>query len=143
MRDGVCYTCIELARSTNPIPFEPVCGNKIEFPTSGKGLEWFDSSEPVKPKVYSVDLDNTLTIGSAWTCDECEALPPRQDAIDRVNSLAEKNFIVIHTARRHGLYQSTIRWLEANHVRYHAISMAKMPCDRLFDLDAVNKVEDL
>jgi histidinol phosphatase-like enzyme len=97
----------------------------------------------VRPLVYSVDLDGTLAIGSAWTCDECESLEPNQAAIDRVNELSEKHFIIIHTARRHGLYQSTVRWLEANHVRYHAVAFAKMPCDRLFDLDAINKVEDL
>jgi len=99
--------------------------------------------EVVRPKVYSVDLDNTLSIGSAWTSDECENLPPRQEAIDKINQLSEMHFIVIHTARRHGLYQSTVRWLEKNGVRYHAISMGKMPCDKLFDLDAINRVEDL
>ena len=116
----VCFECWKLAKSTDPIPYEMA-----------------------KPKVYSIDLDNTLSIGSAWTCDECETLPPRQDMIDKVNELSEMNFIVIHTARRHGLYQSTIKWLEANHVRYHAICMAKMPADKIVDIDVINRVEDL
>jgi uncharacterized HAD superfamily protein len=111
----------------DPIPYEPV----------------HYAENAYKPKVYSVDLDNTLSVGSAWTCDECETLPPRQDMIDKVNELSEMNFIVIHTARRHGLYQSTIKWLEANHVRYHAICMAKMPADKIVDIDVINRVEDL
>ena len=99
--------------------------------------------EIAKPKVYSVDLDNTLSVGSAWTCDECETLEPRLDVIEKINELAERNFIVIHTARRHGLYQSTIKWLEKNGVKYHAVRFEKMPCDQIFDLDAINRVEDL
>jgi hypothetical protein len=111
----------------DPIPYEPV----------------HYAENAYKPKVYSVDLDNTLSVGSAWTCDECETLEPRQDAIDKINELYEHNFIVIHTARRHGLYGSTIKWLERNGVRYHALRFEKMPCDIIFDLDAINKVEDL
>ena len=119
-RFHLCDDCLNIADSVDPIPYEPV-----------------------RPKVYSCDLDNTLSIGSAWTCDECETLEPRQDAIDKINELYEHNFIVIHTARRHGLYGSTIKWLERNGVRYHALRFEKMPCDIIFDLDAVNRVEDL
>lgn len=96
-----------------------------------------------KPKVYSVDLDNTLSIGSAWTCEDCENLEPRLDVIEKINELAEHNFVVIHTARRHSLYLPTIKWLEKHHVNYQALRFGKMPADIIFDLDAVNRVEDL
>jgi uncharacterized HAD superfamily protein len=96
-----------------------------------------------KPRVYSIDLDNTLSIGTAWTSDEALSLEPREEVIEKVNNLYHTNFIVIHTARRHELYPATVRWLEKNGVRYHAIRMEKMPSDVIVDLDVVTKVEDL
>lgn len=121
-KDGrrCCWSCWKLANSTEPIPYE--------IP---------------RPRVISVDLDGTLAEGTSWTCDECENAKPNQEAIDRVNQLAEHDFILIHTARRHGLYGSTIKWLRKNGVKFHAISMEKTPSDLIFDLDAVNRVEDL
>ena len=115
-----CSECWKLANSTEPIPYEIV-----------------------KPKVYSVDLDNTLTVGSAWTVDECENIEPREDAIRKINEIAEKNFVIIHTARRYTLARATMEWLDRNGVKYHAVRFGKMPCDVIFDLDAVNRVEDL
>jgi len=97
----------------------------------------------MKPKVYSIDIDNTLTVGSAWTEEECLTLEPRLDVIARVNELYGTNFIIIHTARRHELYLNTIKWLNKHNVRFHAVSFEKMPCDQIFDLDAINRLEDL
>jgi len=97
----------------------------------------------MKPKVYSVDIDGTLTKTSAWTEEECLTVEPRPDVIARVNELYGKNFIIIHTARRHELYHNTILWLKTHNVRYHAICMEKMPSDIILDLDAVNRLEDL
>lgn len=97
----------------------------------------------MKPMVFSIDIDGTLTHGSAWTEDECLNAKPNLEVIKRVNELSLINFIVIHTARRHELYLPTIEWLSRNNVRYHAVCFGKMPCDRLFDLDAVNNIEAL
>ena len=111
-----------------------------------KWEEYLDKPIPyeiVRPKVYSVDIDGTLTTDSCWTDDEVLNATPNQEVIDKVNELFQHNFIVVHTARRHELYQSTIKWLEKNGVRYHSTRFEKMPCDVIFDLDAVNRVEDL
>lgn len=97
----------------------------------------------MKPKVYSLDIDGTLTKTSAWTEEECLTVEPRLDVIKRINELFHFNFIIIHTARRHELYMSTIQWLQKHNVRYHAIRMEKMPADVIVDLDVINKLEDL
>lgn len=96
-----------------------------------------------KPRVYSVDIDGTLTKTSAWTEEQCLTVEPRPEVIAKINELSKTNFIVIHTARRHELYLATIQWLNTHGVRYHAISMGKMPCDVIFDLDAINDYQKL
>jgi uncharacterized HAD superfamily protein len=101
------------------------------------------SYELTKPRVYLVDIDGTLTKGCAWDDDSILSAEPNQEMIDKVNELHERNFIVIHTARRHERYLATVKWLAKNNVRYHAIRMEKCPGDLIVDLDAVNKVEDL
>lgn len=97
----------------------------------------------MKPKVYSIDIDGTLTKTTAWTAQDCLDAEPRLDVIERVNELYHHNFIIIHTARRHELYLNTIKWLNKHNVRFHAVSFEKMPCDQIFDLDAINRLEDL
>ena len=99
--------------------------------------------EPVRPKVYLVDVDGTLTKGCAWDDESIRNAEPNQEMIDKINQLHEKNFIVIHTARRHERYLATIDWLTKNGVRYHAIRMEKCPGDYIVDCDARKKVEDL
>lgn len=97
----------------------------------------------MKPKVYSIDVDGTLTLDSCWTDDEVLNAKPNKEAIEKVNELYQHNFIVLHTARRHELYYPTVLWAEKHGVRYHAVRFEKMPCDELFDLDAINRVGDL
>ncbi len=89
-------------------------------------------------KIYSIDIDGTLTKDTAWDAEGCLNAEPRTEAIKRVNELSLKNFIIIHTARRHELYLPTIEWLNKNNVRFHAVSFGKMPCDQIYDEDAIN-----
>lgn len=35
-----------------------------------------------KPKILNVDIDNTLTIGNAWTPEECLKAKPRPEIVD-------------------------------------------------------------
>jgi len=93
--------------------------------------------------VYSIDIDGTLTTESAWTEEECLTVKPNIQNIEKVNELYKKHFIVIHTARRHELYLNTIRWLEMNGVRYHAVRFEKMPADFIFDIDAITDADFL
>jgi hypothetical protein len=90
------------------------------------------------PKVYAIDVDGTLTIGDAWDYESCLMAKPRQEIIDYVNEIAKKNFIVIHTARRHNLYEATVEWLAIHGVTYHAIRMGKMPADYYLEDKAIN-----
>jgi uncharacterized HAD superfamily protein len=99
--------------------------------------------EIVKPRVYSVDIDGTLCSGVCWDDESIRNAEPKTDIIDKVNALHEKNFIVIHTARRHERYLATVDWLTKNGVRYHAICMEKMPSDKIIDLDVITKMEDI
>jgi hypothetical protein len=93
------------------------------------------------PKVYSIDVDGTLTTGTAWDYESCMMAKPRQEIIDYVNEVAKKNFVVIHTARRHHLYEATIEWLAIHGVKYHAIRMGKMPADKYIDNQAYRPEE--
>ena len=92
------------------------------------------------PKVYSIDIDGTLTVNTCWTGEEAEKAEPNQAMIDKVNELYMHNFIVIHTARRHELYHPTIKWLDKHGVRYHAVRFEKMPSNVIIDLDAINEI---
>lgn len=85
------------------------------------------------PQVFAVDLDGTLCYTSGWTEKDCLKAKPNKAMIKKVNELFEKNFIIIHTARRNNLYEPTIKWLEKNNVKYHAIKMEKMPCTKMLD----------
>ena len=93
----------------------------------------------MSPKVYCVDVDGTLTTDTCWTNGECLNATANQEMIAKVNGLYEKNFIIIHTARRHSLYQATINWLNWNDVKYHAVSFEKTPGIPV-DLDAINEI---
>ncbi len=92
-------------------------------------------------KVFLVDCDGTLTKSVCFTPEECENAEPRQDVIDKVNSLGCV-WVIIYTARRDELIPATIRWLRKHNVRYHAISNIKIPsCVGYIDDNAI-PVED-
>jgi len=93
--------------------------------------------------IYAIDIDNTLCVETCWTAEDCLNATPMKAEIDKVNELYNKHFIVIYTARKHHLYEATIRWLEKHGVKYSAIRMEKMPCDFYFDLDAINDTDKL
>jgi len=76
--------------------------------------------------VLAVDMDGVLCEGEYWGGGEPT---PIQENIDLVNDLSKSHFIVIHTARRHSMYEKTVRWLNKYGVDYHAIRMEKMPAD--------------
>ena len=83
-------------------------------------------------KMYCIDCDQTLTKEVCWTPEQCLNAEPRQDVIDRVNSL--KNvWIVVWTARTDELIPATIKWLRKHNVKYHAISNQKIPGDYYID----------
>jgi len=92
-------------------------------------------------KIIAVDMDGTLCEGEAYTEKECLAAVPREDIIEKVNELAQKEFIVILTARTDELLPATMQWLRLNGVRFNAISNNKMPADWYLDDKATN-VED-
>ena len=123
-----------------PIPFEPVHYAENAYMEDCAKL---DEAYKVKPRVYLIDIDGTLTKGCAWDDESILNSEPNLEMIKKVNELHERNFIVIHTARRHERYLATVEWLSKNNVRYHAIRMEKCPCDVIVDLDAVNDVSDL
>ena len=93
------------------------------------------------PQVIAVDLDKTLTLETAWHPEDVVKGQPNQKIIDWVNEQYKTNFIVIYTARRHSLYQETVKWLSAHNVSYHAIRMEKMPADRYVDDLAIRPEE--
>jgi len=87
--------------------------------------------------VIAVDLDKTLTTNTVWHTEDNEP-EPNKEMINTINELHKSNFIVIHTARRHELYELTIKWLNKHGVNYHSISMGKMAADVYIDDKSVN-----
>ncbi len=77
-------------------------------------------------KVILIDCDGTLTKGICWTPEDCLNAEPRQEVIDKVNSLSNM-WVIVYTARRDELIPATIQWLRKHNVRYHAISNIKIP----------------
>ena len=87
--------------------------------------------------VLAVDLDGVLCEGEYWGDGEPT---PIQENICLVNDLAMSHFIVIHTARRHGMYEKTIKWLKKHGINYHAIRMNKLPADLYLDDKSLNPI---
>jgi uncharacterized HAD superfamily protein len=121
MRNGVCYTCLELANSTDPIPFEPV--------------------KPRRIKIYQIDIDGTLCEEVCWTVDDVENATPNKELIKWVNEKFETDNVQIYTARKYGLARATLDWLDANGIRYHGIKFSKPPADVIVDADALRPEE--
>ena len=92
--------------------------------------------------VICIDVDGTLTTGTAWTEADCLLAEPRFDIIEKVRKLYQVNFIVIWTARRENLLLPTIEWLRKNGVPFHAIAIGKTPADLYID-DRSVKPEDV
>jgi hypothetical protein len=90
-----------------------------------------------------VDLDDTLCYGVAWTPEECLKCEPRLDVIAKVNELYKTKLIIIYTARQDNLYESSVKWLKDNGVKFHAVNFGTKVPGVLFDLDVINKLEDL
>ena len=83
-------------------------------------------------KLYCVDVDGTMTNSVCWTPEECLQAVPRQEVIDRVNSL-KGVWIMVYTARTDELIPATIKWLRKHNVKYHGISNQKIPADYYID----------
>jgi len=98
--------------------------------------------ERKKLRVYGVDVDGTLTNETCWNNDDCLNATPKQKVIDHVNELFENNnYILIYTARKHSLYEATVKWLNKHNVHYHAIRMGKLPADIYIDDKMINPNE--
>lgn len=92
-------------------------------------------------KTIGVDCDGTLCKESCWTPEEVLKATPRKEVIEKVNKLAESNFIVIYTARREHLIPATLQWLRKHGVNFNAISIDKTPCDWYVDDCAIRPEE--
>lgn len=85
-----------------------------------------------------VDMDKTLTIGTAWTPEQVENSIPNYEMIAAVNSLGRRDVIIIYTARHDELIPATIKWLRKHSVRYDAISNIKRAAHIMVDDKAFN-----
>ena len=83
-------------------------------------------------KMYCIDMDGTLTKKVCWTPEECLEAEPRQEVIDRVNSL-KNSWIIIFTARTDELIPASIKWLRKHNVKYHGITNQKIPASYYVD----------
>ena len=92
-------------------------------------------------KVIMIDCDNTLTKETCWTHEECLNAEPRQDVLNKVNSLVNV-WIIVYTARADELIPATIKWLRKHNVKYHAISNIKIPADVGYVDDRSITIED-
>lgn len=91
------------------------------------------------PNIYLIDIDNTLTKEVCWSEEECVNATPNFKSIEWVNEKYKTDFIVIYTARKDHLYESTMKWLRNNGVMFHAVQFNKTP-GIIVDLDSINKL---
>ncbi len=95
-------------------------------------LKKYSSMEVEKvAKVFAIDMDDTLTKTTCWTPEDCLNAEPRQEVIDKVNSL--KDYIIINTARADHLIPATIKWLRKHNVKYYGINNQKIPATYYVD----------
>ena len=80
-------------------------------------------------KVIAIDVDNTLTVETCWTEEECLNATPRTEVIEKVRDIFMTHYIVISTARRVELATATIKWLYKHDVPFNAIDFRKTACD--------------
>jgi hypothetical protein len=95
----------------------------------------------IQGKVIAVDVDGTLTKGTAWNVEDAINAEPRWEVIEKINKLHKNNFIVIHTARRDDMYQATKDWLDMHGVKYQTIATEKMVADIYIDDKALRPEE--
>jgi len=82
-------------------------------------------------KVYSIDIDGTLTNGEPFWEQEPT---PNVKNIEKVRELYRNgNIIIIHTARQWWTAPETVAWLIKNKVPFHGIYMAKGASDVYID----------
>ena len=89
-----------------------------------------------------IDVDKTLTLETCFTPQQCLDAEPRHQMIEVVNKLAQRDVIIIYTARQDRLIPATLQWLRHWHVRYDAISNEKRPSDLVIDDKSFNPFED-
>lgn len=95
----------------------------------------------MKPKVYLIDIDKTLTNEVCYCIDDVLNATPREDVVKLVNRLYEKDWVIVYTARIDELIPATLKWLRKNNISFHAFSNNKIPGDYYVDDRAIN-VED-
>ena len=77
--------------------------------------------------IIHVDMDKTLTMETCWTIEECYNVKPNIQMVKAVNTIAQRDVVIIYTARQNHLIPATIDWLNKYNVRYDAISNIKRP----------------
>jgi len=94
----------------------------------GEGMQF---NENGKKKVYSIDLDGTLTNGEPFWEREPT---PNEKAINALRELYKSgNIIIIWTARQWEYAPETVGWLYKNRVPFHGIYMGKGGSDFYVD----------
>lgn len=84
-------------------------------------------------KIIAVDLDGTLAKEICHSDGEVLRATPVKEVVDWVNLMYRNHHIMIYTARRDFLIESTFEWLRRNNIRYHSFSNLKTPADIYLD----------
>lgn len=98
--------------------------------------------EREKIKIYAIDIDNTLTLETCWTEEQCLNATPNKKVIEFVKKLIEdSHFVYFYTGRRDRLMGATFKWLK-NQGLPAIVSNWKMPFDYLLDDKSFNPTEE-
>lgn len=92
----------------------------------------------LRQQVILFDLDGCLCRGDVFTNEECLNTEPIENNIKIFNELAKNNFLVVYTARRDFLIESTLIWLKKHGVNFHSISNFKTPSHYYIDDRCIN-----
>jgi trehalose-6-phosphatase len=96
-----------------------------------KGIKKMEFNESSKRRVYSIDLDGTLTNGEPfWEVEPT----PKQENIDKLRNLYKSgNIIIIWSARQWECAPDTVAWLIKNRIPFHGIYLGKGGSDYYID----------
>lgn len=85
-----------------------------------------------------VDMDDTLTLGTAWTAEDCLNAVPNVPMIIAMNYVFRGEVVIIYTARKDDLMSATHEWVKRNGIYNCGISNDKCPADIYIDDKAFN-----
>jgi len=92
--------------------------------------------------LVAMDMDGTLTKDTCWTKEQCQNAEPNRQMIKVANIIANRDILIIWTARKRRLFEITFNWLDKWNVKNFGITDKKIPADLYIDDKSFNPFLD-